>query len=88
VLKISVVSDSEQAIQFHLEGKLIGAWVEELRRLGDEALSQKKTVSLDLEGVQFVDVRGVALLRDFSRRHVSHLNCSQFVIQQINEVAL
>ena len=33
MLKISIISDSDQAIQFQLEGKLIGPWVEELQRL-------------------------------------------------------
>ena len=86
MLRISVASDSSQAIQFQLEGNLAGPWVEELRRLADEALSLKKAVSLDLGGVRFVDAQGVALLREFSRRRISQANCSQFVIQQMKEV--
>lgn len=88
MLRISVVSDSGQAVELQLEGNLAGPWVEELRRLADEALSQKKAVSLDLEGVRFVDTQGVALLREFSRRRISQANCSQFVIQQMKEVEL
>ena len=88
MLKISIISDSDQAIQFQLEGKLVGPWVEELQRLSDEALSHQKAVSLDLERVSFVDSRGVALLRDLARRQVSQVNCSQFVIQQLKEAAL
>ena len=87
MLKISIISDSDQAIQFQLEGKLVGPWVEELQRLSDEALSHKKAVSLDLEKVWFVDPRGVTLLRDLARRKVSQANCSQFVTQQLKEVA-
>ena len=86
MLRISVASDSSQAIQFQLEGNLAGPWVEELRRLAADALSQKKAVSLDLRGVRFVDTLGVALLREFSRRRISQVNCSQFVIQQMKEV--
>ena len=86
MLRISVGRDSGQAIQFQLEGNLAGPWVEELRSLADQALSQKKAVSLDLEGVRFVDVQGVALLREFSQRRISQVNCSQFVIQQMKEV--
>jgi len=85
VLKISVINDSDQAIQFQLEGKLVGPWVEELQRLSDEALSLQKAVSLDLERVWFVDSRGVSLLRDLAKRQVSELNCSQFVSQQLKE---
>ena len=85
MLKISIISDSDQAIQFQLEGKLVGPWVEELQRLSDEALSHQKAVSLDLEKVSFVDSRGVTLLRDLARRRVSQVNCSQFVSQQLKE---
>ena len=81
-----MASDSGQAVQFQLEGNLAGPWVEELRRLTDDALSQKKSVSLDLRGVRFVDTQGVALLREFSRCQISQVNCSQFVIQQMKEV--
>ena len=87
MLKISITSDSEPAIQFQLEGKLVGAWVEELRRLTDEAFSLQKAVSLDLEKVWFVDARGVTLLRDLARKQVLELNCSQFVSQQLKEAA-
>ena len=87
MLKISIISDSDQAIQFQLEGKLVGPWVEELQRLSDEALSHQKAVSLDLERVWFVDSRGVTLLRDLARKQVSQVNCSQFVTQQLKEVA-
>ena len=86
MLRISVASDSSQAIQFQLEGNLAGPWVEELRKLTDEALTQKKAVSLDLHEVRFVDAQGVALLREFSRHRISQVNCSQFVIQQMKEV--
>jgi len=87
VLKISIISDSDQAIQLQLEGKLVGPWVDELQRLSDEALSHQKAVSLDLERVWFVDSHGVTLLRDLARRKVSQVNCSQFVSQQLKEAA-
>lgn len=85
VLRISVPSNSDQAIEFALEGKLVGPWVDELRRLSHEALSQNKSVSLNLEKVWFVDGRGAALLRDLAVRQVSQYNCSQFVSQQVKE---
>ena len=87
MLKISIVSNSDLAIHFQLEGNLAGPWVEELQRLSDEALSHQKTVSIDLEKVWFVDPRGVALLRDLAKRRVSEVNCSQFVSQQLKEAA-
>ena len=85
MLKISIISDSDQAIQFQLEGKLVGPWVEELQKLSYEALSHQKAVSLDLQKVWFVDAHGIGLLRDLARRQVSQVNCSQFVSQQLKE---
>ena len=87
MLKISITSDSDRAIQLQLEGKLVGPWVEELQRVSNEALSHHKAVSLDLERVWFVDPHGVALLRDLARRQVAQVNCSQFVNQQLKEAA-
>ena len=87
MLKISIISDSDQAIHFQLEGNLVGPWVEELQKLSDEALSHQKAVSLDLEKVWFVDSHGIGLLRDLARRQVSQVNCSQFVSQQLKEAA-
>lgn len=87
MLKISVISDSDETIQLQLEGKLIGAWVEELRRISDEALSKDRAVSLDLERVWFIDRHGIELLRNLAERQVPHLNCSQFISQQLKEAA-
>lgn len=86
MLRISVQSNSDQAIEFTLEGNLVGPWVEELRRLSDDALSQYKLVSLNLEKVWFVDNRGAALLRYLAGRQVSQYNCSQFVSQLVMEM--
>ena len=86
MLRISIISDSDQAIAYHLEGRLVGPWVDELRRIGDDALAQRKTLTLDLEGVRFADHHGVVLLQELSRRQVSQINCSQFLIQQMKEL--
>jgi len=86
VLKISIITDSDQVIAYHLEGRLVGPWVDELRRIGDEALAQQKTLTLDLEGVRFADHHGIALLQEMSQRQVPQLNCSQFLVQQMKEL--
>jgi len=88
VLRISIIHRADEGIQFQLEGRLIGPWVEELRRLSDQALSQQKTVSLDLQKVWFVDLQGVDLLRDLASKKVTQINCSPFVSQQLKEAAL
>ena len=85
MLKISVIGDSDQAVEFALEGKIVGPWVDELQRLSQDALARNKSISLNLENVWFVDARGAALLRDLAGKQVSQLNCSQFVRQQVKE---
>jgi ABC-type transporter Mla MlaB component len=85
VLKISVTNQSSEATNFRLEGKLVGPWVEELRRLSDAALVTSEAVSLDLEKVWFVDSQGIALLRDLASKQVAQINCSQFISQQLKE---
>ena len=87
MLKISVTNQSNEVTQFQLEGKLVGPWVEELRRLSDEALARQEAVSLDLEKVWFIDAQGIALLRDLAAKRVAQLNCSQFISQQLKEIA-
>jgi ABC-type transporter Mla MlaB component len=88
VLKISVTNQSNEGIWFQLEGKLVGRWVEELRRLSDEAFARQKAVTLDMRKLWFVDAHGIALLRDLARKEVTQVNCSQFISQQLKETAL
>jgi ABC-type transporter Mla MlaB component len=88
VLRISVMNESEKAIQLRVEGWLVGAWVEELRLQTQEAVSKAKTLSLDLEKLWFVDPQGVALLRDLAQQNVAQLNCSPFIDRQLREMDL
>jgi ABC-type transporter Mla MlaB component len=85
VLRISIVEDSANAVQLTLEGWLVGPWVDEVRRQSEQALSEKKAVTLDLEKVWFVDASGTALLRELAGRKVEHVNCSAFLSQQLKE---
>ena len=86
MLRISVIDDSDNAVELALEGKLVGPWVDELERVSQETLSQSKSLTLNLEKVWFVDSRGAALLRDLAGKHVSQCNCSQFVNQLVKEM--
>ena len=88
MLRISVMNESDEAIQLRVEGWLVGAWVDELRLQTQAAFAQSKTLSLDLEKLWFVDSHGVALLRDLARQSVTQLNCSPFIDQQLKETAL
>jgi ABC-type transporter Mla MlaB component len=88
VLRISVITDSDQNTQLQIEGWLVGPWVEELRRLSNSTLSESKGLTLDLEKLFFADSDGVALLRELSTRNVAQLNCSPFIQQQLKETGV
>jgi len=65
MLRITITQQGDSAI-IRLEGKLIGAWVEELRRCWRETLAQTKgrKIVADLDAVSFMDVPGQKLLRE------------------------
>jgi ABC-type transporter Mla MlaB component len=88
VLRISIVDDSEQSVRLILEGRLVGPWVNELRKQSEQALSEAKNVTLDLGKVWFVDPNGAALIRELAARRVAHVNCSIFISQQLKETTL
>jgi len=88
VLRISIIEDSADRVQLTLEGWLVGPWVDEVRRQSEQALSEKKAVTLDLEKVWFVDASGKALLRELASRKVEHVNCSAFLSQQLKETTI
>lgn len=61
MLKITT-TDNDERVTLKLEGKLSGAWVEELARCWRAASNIPKEVVVDLSGVTFVDAAGKSLL--------------------------
>ena len=83
MLKIeSVPSGSGTAIVV-LEGRLIGPWVEELRRFCEDTVRPSEELTLDLRAVSFVDRGGLELLRSLADRQARLNNCSPFVAEQL-----
>jgi anti-anti-sigma regulatory factor len=67
-----------------LDGKVIGRWVEELRRSCDEVLCVPgRHLTIDLTDVTFIDTDGIALFRELSERGVALTNCSPFAAEQL-----
>jgi len=65
------------------EGRLIGPWVDELKRSCEDVLIAGAKLSIDLSDVSFVDRDGVELLQSLRSRHVELVNCSSFVTEQL-----
>jgi len=86
MLKIAIIETSGQAVTLRLEGRVIGPWVEELRRSCEGALGRGGRLTLDLAHVSFIDRHGIALFQDLGDRRVALRNCSPFVAEQLREV--
>ena len=94
MLKISppARSHSYDGHVFKVEGQATGQWVNELRRVCDEALAHQNgggthRLVLDLDGLSFLDAAGIALFRELAARNVSFTNSSVFIAEQLKEVA-
>jgi ABC-type transporter Mla MlaB component len=88
MLRISSDTDERNNTRLSVEGWLVGLWVDELRRQSEQALSESKTLTLDLEKLWFADAAGVALLRELAERRVTHVNCSIFIRHRLEEATL
>jgi hypothetical protein len=83
MLKITL-HDSSAELRFHLEGRLTGPWVTELRQCWETAASTtagRKTV-VDLREVDFVDGEGKRLLAEMYCREV-HLQAVTPLIRTV-----
>jgi ABC-type transporter Mla MlaB component len=83
MLKISQTGTPNHSVTLTLEGRVVGPWVGELRRICEPFLAEDRDLKLDLTEVSFADAEGVAALNQFKSRGVKLKNCSPFVEQQI-----
>ncbi len=78
MLRIETTTDGRHET-FPLEGRLVGAWVDALRRAVSAAFERRASVSLDLDGVRFADDSGAALLSELLARGATIRKSSSFV---------
>jgi len=71
MLLITDMRDSEGTCRMELQGRLIGPWVDELRRVAGEAATCCGRLVLELSALGFIDGRGVALLRELANKGIS-----------------
>ncbi|HSB71081.1 MAG TPA: hypothetical protein VLT62_17270 [Candidatus Methylomirabilis sp.] len=83
MLRIQCDEKMDERLTIRLEGRVIGPWVNELRRTCEECFSTGTKLCLDLSEVLFLDRDGVELLRSLRERDVRFLNCSRFVAEQL-----
>lgn len=83
MLRISVRTDGEAGTRVHLEGQIIGPWVDELARVCEPLLGVPQPLTLDLAAVSFVGREGVALLTRLRCGRVTLQNCSRLLHEQM-----
>jgi hypothetical protein len=87
MLKITL-HDSARELRFHLEGRLCGDWVGELRQCwltGKSTVRGRKTV-VDLGEVDYVDPQGQFLLADMFREGVGLKAVTPLIRELVQEI--
>jgi anti-anti-sigma regulatory factor len=69
MLRITI-HDNRESLIFQLEGRLAGAWVQEVEECRQRTLADRQwpVVRFDLTGVTFIDGAGKAYLADLHRQ--------------------
>jgi hypothetical protein len=83
MLRITVCGQDKSHRIIRLEGKLLEAWVDELRRLFVES-EEGSLPGLDLSGLSFVDRPGAELLEQLLQQGIRIHSCSPFVAELLH----
>ena len=83
MLRISVSEQDPPCRIIKLEGKLLQAWLDEVRGFFAEG-EEGSSPSLDLSGLSFVDRRGAEMLQQLLRQGVRIHACSPFVAELLH----
>jgi anti-anti-sigma regulatory factor len=88
MLKITIQSEPAP-VQFRMEGRLAGAWVDEAQRAWTSLPVHKGVAPVvDLTGVTYVDAAGKALLTAMWREGADLRAagcCTKFIVEEITE---
>ena len=87
MLKITHIARNSMFAILILEGKIIGKWVAELKRVCKQYLSEGKRIGLDLSEVRSVDKRGIKMLNDLATREVQLSNCSLNILNMMRSLS-
>ncbi len=86
MLRITVVESSKIAVTLRVEGRLTGAWVEELRTACYvHTFPDDVQLSLELADISFADAAGIALLRELRNRGVGFMCTTPFLAEQLKD---
>ena len=81
MLKITKIQESGSDVLLKLEGKIMAQWAALLDGECRSFLRQKKAVSLDCSHVDFIDQRGVEVVKNFPSTQVTLMSAPGFVTE-------
>lgn len=87
MLKISENGSRDGKATIRLEGKVIGPWVVEVRRVCEALLASGREVVIDLAEVSFADREAIAVFKELTARRVTLVNCSPLMTEMLRNVA-
>jgi ABC-type transporter Mla MlaB component len=87
MLRIATADGPGTSVTLTLEGRVMGPWIDELRRACQRVLVTAAELRLDLHEVAFVERDGLALLQDLVDRGVTVVNCPAFVREQLKALS-
>jgi hypothetical protein len=85
MLRLTRIAGANSTQTIKLEGKLLGPWVEEVRKACGTVPSGR--TSIDLSALAFVDGAGERLLRDLIGRGIEVVACSNYIAELLRSSA-
>jgi anti-anti-sigma regulatory factor len=80
MLKVIDTTLTDGSRVLRLEGRVVGRWVEEVRRAAGESAD----LVIDLRDVSFLDAQGIELVLELAHAGARIVNGSPFVNEQLN----
>lgn len=82
MLRIDKIENGRSTL-LKLEGRIMGAWIDEVRRTCRDAIRRGLPVTLDVSAVSFIDAEGLVLLRELTAGAVVLVNTTPFIDAQL-----
>ena len=88
MLRVTRMAENNESITLKVEGRIVEAWVRELKRECDSCLEERDLVILDLSGVNFIDETGIRNFKRMIGNRIKLVGCSSFLSKLLNEGSL
>ena len=84
MLKITKTEINGRRVILKLEGKITGQWAELLDGECRAELQHRISIQLDCAGVDFLDVKGVEVLKSLPNEQVTLISAPRFVMELLH----